>query len=163
MCRIGGDLVESRLILLGWMTYKQDDYNCRSSSQGDFMSHNRLPILRVLRWKEKISKHLTQKPLGLTFRKAEGFGNRNSTLKKAYKISHTLGSRAKAVIWKAPEQDCPADLGEPPREARGKAHPADTDTFCSHFGSSFYHKDTVVLESAIISTGTWPGWPICGH
>ena len=40
-------------------------------------------------------------------------------LKGVHKISHDLGSRAEAVIWKEPGSDPPTDLEKSPREVEG--------------------------------------------
>ena len=80
---------------------------------------------------------------GLSLGEPEGCGKQSPCLKGAYKISHASGPRAEAIIWKEPGSEAAADLGEPPRGARGSwTHPGDTDTGGSHLQSSIYHVDT---------------------
>ena len=45
------------------------------------------------------------RPAGLTFRTARLLWERNSTPKRAHKISYALGPRVRAVIWKEPGSD----------------------------------------------------------
>ena len=62
-------------------------------------------------------------------------GNRDSTFKGHHKISHVLGPRAEAVIWKESGSDPPTDLENLlERQKATLAHLGDIDTGRSHFG-----------------------------
>ena len=74
----------------------------------------------VLYQEDEPPEHLALKTRESYFGRARGLWEiETPPLKSAHKISHALGPRAEAVIWKEPGSDLPADLGEPPREAGG--------------------------------------------
>ena len=97
---------------------------------------------------------------GLNLGRVRGPWEVDSTLKGAYKISHAPGPRAEAIIWKQPGSEAAADLGEPPREARGSwTHPGDTDTGGSHFAELHRpcgHQCSVQFSRSVVSDSLWP-------
>lgn len=99
-------------------------------------THIRLPSPEVLDWEEKTAEYFCLKgQWDLLLRDPEGCGKQTPLLKGAHKISHALGPRAEAVIWKEPESDSTADLRGPPGQTGGNwSSPGNIDTGGSHFG-----------------------------
>ena len=131
-----------RLVINKW----EENYNCRGSLQGARRPRPTLGSLGPLSWTRKTGPQNVWlwRSVGITFGRARGLWQTETPLlKDAHKISHVLGPRAEAVIWKEPGSDPLANLRELPKrhEATG-AQPGDTDTGSSQSGSSFYHKDT---------------------
>ena len=130
-----------------WMTHKcEDNHNCREVR---YLSPTLgYPALGSCARKTSPQNVWLWRPLELIFGRARGLWQINSPfLKGTLKISHTLGPRAEAVIWKEPRSDTLANLGETPREKGGNwSSPGDMDTGGSHSGELFYQVDTVVSK-----------------
>lgn len=84
----------------GWATHKQkDNYNCTSSPQSvrslspTWDSYTRRRAPRMFGFEAQQGLHPGE---------PEGCGKQTPPLQGAHKISHTLGARAEALIWKEP-------------------------------------------------------------
>ena len=94
------------------------------------------------------------RPVGLTFRRARGLWDIEiPLLKGSYKISHALGLRAEAAVWKEPRLEPPADLGKPPIEAGGNwSSPWGHRHWGQPFLGACSTTSTLVLESTILES-----------
>ena len=143
-----------------WATHKwENNYNCRCSPQGPRGLNLTYVSLAQGSCTRKMSPQNVWlwRPVGLTFSRPRGLWEiETPLLEGAHKISHVLGPRARAVIWKEPGSYPSADLGESTGQAGDNwSSPWGHRHWWQLFWGACSTMWTLVLASAILESSLY--------